>query len=1071
MEIVKPGWWRLGCVFAAATAAVLLVATGCGPRAAAGERSPVAADFRAAALTVLERHCADCHGTTDVRLAAESAASGGKASFRWLVEPSGHTPPAAIEDLERACIQRLDAESPLLASPLLRACLPEALSGLQHPAIFAGVEDPDFRALAEWAAAARPASTGEFAATSEAEQFFAARMIPLLTRKTCFGANCHGSLAFNDLRLDAGMPALGTERFTPRMHHENRRQMLGQVTRLVNMTGDPGRSRQLLKSIPVEQGGVVHKGGNNFLRVGDPDHATFARWLELEAAEAKARSRLAADAPRGWVFVRRPRVTPERFFEDLEFLPGGDLWLRDADGEHNLTAALHPAGPADIRAPDVSYDGSRVAFAMRRSAAEFFQIWELEFATGAARQLTFSAAPGFHCMDPLWVPDATDADGQDLARANLVFVSDEAGESCVSSPEAILGQAIGGDEFTLHDPARTERAGAFDGRRIRILSGAGEGAERRVKHSEPGRLALDRPLDAAADATTHYAIEAVARHAPKFDAWLLPAAAPGAESAAWTARARMTWSPSQVRRPAMRSSGEVMFTCLRTGWQGGKPFYNGAIFRVHADGSNFHTHNGNRSSIPILADNRETVEGLEVRIGRDADSWWGGALLLSDHQFGPTIEAHNPADDLTLPYREGLPASSLPRFVPGWISLDPAVATGGLSTGGAYRDPYPLDDGSLLVSWAPGPIDLHDPAAAPDFDVLRLIPDPSFQSPDGARAGSFRREVLVASPAAELWARPVAPRLKEPVKKKLKLETDLLGVPQRISGLPRYSAGTPALVEIYDLPLLAAFFEQVTPLGPRHVLAGICPACGLLHGEEERIVGVRLVGALPQRPGETGALRRVVLAEGPLAEDGSAYLALPSGIAFDVQALNALGMAVAMPNRWLYCLPGERHTLSIPRALYPQTCGGCHGGLSGDRRDVLAAVDGVTAASRTLAVWDAEAGHKRRPTNWSDGWVPPAAPADFEQDVRPILERGCVGCHAEFGGPGARAALLPFVEHRAAMAIESYLMEKLLGRELRAPRALTGDAPHPSAAPLGADELRVLARWMDLGAMAGGSER
>lgn len=509
-----------------------------------------------------------------------------------------------------------------------------------------------------------------------------------------------------------------------------------------------------------------------------------------------------------------------------------------------------------------------------------------------------------------------------------------------------------------------------------------------------------------------------------------------------------------------------MLTCLRTGWQNGRPFFNGALFRVHVDGSNFHTHNGNRSGVPIFADDRECPDGLEIRIGRDADSWWGGMLLISDHQFGPTIERDNPLDDLDHPYRDGLPESSLTRFLPGWVSLDPAARSGGISPGGAYRDPYPLADGSILVSHAPGPLDLHDPAAAPDFDVLRLIPDPAFRSPDGAGAGVFRREILIGGPDAELWARPVAPRLKEPTLKTLKVEEKLLGAPQKSGGYLRYPEGTPAVVEIYDLPLLAAFFEQITPAGVKHIAAEVCPQCGEVNGDADRIEGVRLVGALPQRAQDSGPPRRVVLAEGPLARDGSAYLTLPSGVAFDVQALNALGMAIAMPNRWLYCLPGERHTLSIPRVLFPQTCGGCHGALTGRREDTLRMVDGVTAASRTLAVWDELAGAKHKPANWG---APPAAlpGGDFERDLRPLLSRKCAGCHAELGGDGARAWLLPHVAAKEAMAVRSPLMELLTGRELHASGDHAEREPHPVAAPLSAAELREFILWIDLGAAPG----
>ena len=145
---------------------------------------------------------------------------------------------------------------------------------------------------------------------------------------------------------------------------------------------------------------------------------------------------------RGIVFVRRPRNTPERFFEDGEFLPGADLIWKNGDTETNLTAKLHPNAPADIRAPSVSYDARHVAFAMRRTSEEPFNIWEVELDSGAARQLTFSAEPGVHFLDPLYVPDPDDKAGYDLERVCLVMTSNQAGHWCESSPSGLLAKLM-----------------------------------------------------------------------------------------------------------------------------------------------------------------------------------------------------------------------------------------------------------------------------------------------------------------------------------------------------------------------------------------------------------------------------------------------------------------------------------------------------------------------------------------------------------------------------------------------------------------------------------------------------
>ena len=58
-----------------------------------------------------------------------------------------------------------------------------------------------------------------------------------------------------------------------------------------------------------------------------------------------------------------------------------------------------------------------------------------------------------------------------------------------------------------------------------------------------------------------------------------------------------------------------------------------------------------------------------------------------------------------------------------------------------------------------------------------------------------------------------------------------------------------------------------------------------------------------------------------------------------------------------------------------------------------------------------------------------------------------------------------FINEREALSVESYLIEKLLGRELEAPQELdTVGVHHPSTNGLSKEELLTLIRWIDLGA-------
>lgn len=1042
--------------------------------------------FQESVIPVLDRRCGNCHGLTQEHYKAFEQETSNHVALRWIVDDSGRIPEGASSQLAyKRCTEDRQADGralrpiirsgPAVASPMVRAPLAETLSGMAgHPEVFATLDDPDCAALMHWVDAeikVRPDSVRPF---SEAERIFAEDVTPVLLRKTCFGMNCHGPRAFSDLKLDPGIPAF-SELFTPEMHRKNREAMLGSVTRLVNFSGDVTQSKQVVKNIPVSEGGIVHKGGNNFFATGDPDYQALLRWLEVERRDAEIDAEASLGTVDGFVFVRRPKDSPERFFEVNPFLPGGDLFWRRSGEEINLTGKLHPGATADIRGPDVSYDARSAVFAMRRGEDEAFDIWEVDLASGDARQLTFSSDPTVHYLDPLYVPDPLDASGRDLGRAGIVMVSNRAGERCESSPAALLGEAEGGTHDAIVDEQRTEKPGTFNGKRIQIVRGTNAGEERAVVTQERGKLVLDRPLPESCDSTTHYTIALASRLAPRFDGYRMRRAEPGNEKAIFeTTLTQMTYSASQVRRPTLRSSGEIVFTALRTGWQDNRPYFNGALYRTHIDGSNFHPHNGNRSGIPIHCDDREMPNGLEVRIGRDADSWWGGMLMLSDHQFGPTIEAHNSLDNFDHPYRNGVPEHSGHRFVPGWISLDGAAAAQGISMGGAYRDPYPMPDGSILVAHASGPVDLHDPDAAPNFDILQLKPDPAFQSDDGFAAGSYTREAIIDGPETELWPRPVAARLKESAHKTLKNEPNLLGPPQSDTGYPRYAPDTPAIIKIFDVPLLDAFFEQTAPMGTRHIAEEICPICNDVTSDIDQIHYVRIVAGKAGAQEDSEAIRRAIIAELPVEEDGSLFASVPPAISFDIQTLNRHHMALRSPNRWLYCLPGEQHTLSIPRKLFPQTCGGCHGGLSGRSADTLRRPDAVTAASRTLAMWDDELKRKRVPANWNDGVQSALQQINFDPDIATVLEAKCVSCHAAANPQGglslerdtALESLKAYTAHKEGMAIKSYLIEKLMGRELHAPRSLKGDTPHPSQNPLTEAEMLAFVRWIDLGAQS-----
>ncbi|MBK7859690.1 MAG: hypothetical protein IPJ65_13940 [Archangiaceae bacterium] len=368
-----------------------LAVAACAP---AGEPFAV---FRARSLPVLERSCAAtaCHGVAPDAEARGEVIDWSQLFFRLDAAGRIADPPAAYGAAKR----RIDTQEEPGFSTLLRKPLSVERGGLGHlgGASFAAPEGPEYRALAEWIALER-AGGEDPPPLSELEQVFAATVQPVLVEGTCFTARCHGAEAGGTpYHLDPGYEG----RFPVSATRKNYEATLA----MASLDGWATQSRVLRKAQPLGPG-ILHKGLNFDFFAGNPGGGATAL-LEWICAERRARTggdcAAAGELPMsGFVVVRGP-VPASHAFELDTFAPGSDLYLATVEGPElpvvsleNLTAHLHPGGPADVRDPAVSRDGRRVVFAMRRHAGEGHHLWLLELGSRAARQLTFgnAALPG-----------------------------------------------------------------------------------------------------------------------------------------------------------------------------------------------------------------------------------------------------------------------------------------------------------------------------------------------------------------------------------------------------------------------------------------------------------------------------------------------------------------------------------------------------------------------------------------------------------------------------------------------------------------------------------------------------
>lgn len=369
--------------------------------------------FEHEVVPILERSCAaaSCHGVAPGAEAAGDVVDWDQLLFR-LDERGRLVELDQAYDATKRTINTV--EDPELSS-LLRKPLSVHQGGVGHygGTTFASPNDPSFQALRAWIE--REDGGGEDPKPlGELEQQFADTVQPVLARASCMNARCHGPEAGAiPFHLDIGYRGV----FSAAATRHNYQEALSALA----LDGDPRQSRVLRKSLPLGAG-IVHKGGNFDFYRGAPGEGAGAivRWA---CAERRVRTGLdcaAEDAPlvSGFVFVRGP-IAPQHPFDLATFTPGSDLWLAsvgDASLQpsalENLTAALHPEGPADLRDPAVSRDGTQLLFSMRRSADEGHHLWLLALDTREARQLTFDngALPGGGIAtdrDPTFGPDGS----------------------------------------------------------------------------------------------------------------------------------------------------------------------------------------------------------------------------------------------------------------------------------------------------------------------------------------------------------------------------------------------------------------------------------------------------------------------------------------------------------------------------------------------------------------------------------------------------------------------------------------------------------------------------------------
>ncbi len=265
------------------------------------------------------------------------------------------------------------------------------------------------------------------------------------------------------------------------------------------------------------------------------------------------------------------------------------------------------------------------------------------------------------------------------------------------------------------------------------------------------------------------------------------------------------------------------------------------------------------------------------------------------------------------------------------------------SPGGRYRDPYPTQDGRLMVVWSPRAAwSAYRNPGGPNIEwgiywfdyetkkaVRPIYNDPKYQS---------------LNPIA-LESQPVPQIIPDHGIDRTKTSGTLLCLNAYLGQLDKEAYIKPG--QIKKVRIIEGFgihdedpFFRTFPPGIGYSSFG-SSSNSISNFEQKRVVG-----------------------EAPVAEDGSFYVEVPADTVLHWQTLDKNGMALQDALTWAWVRPGER-----------RVCVGCH-----EKRTTIPDLTSVPMAT------------KFRPVSLN---IPPEKrhTIDFRRDITPIVEKKCVSCH------------------------------------------------------------------------------
>ncbi len=819
-----------------------------------------------------------------------------------------------------------------------------------------------------------------------AYQRFRDQVQPIL-RESCAGSRCHGS-SIADLYLTCGDTDEESDwNFWVSVQH---------------LTTPASTSGLLRRPLSTFRGGVFHEGGNIFASAEDPDYQTIFQWADELVASNPDAIAPPTDISEGLRYFAN-RVQPVlvrkgcmfmnchsvSMFHDLR-LQGGSQGHFSRVGTYRnyeasrLLLALDASDPNESRIiaknlyPPELVPGSPGIFHRGSALFEDFSAdgvvnpatpddcagldvdngdlneipaycimarWhEIERQEAIASGEIFPAADVVRAVAwisrPTGVGEPRDFDtyrgGADLMLATA-SVDAASGDLSLGGAASVLsgcgldpssadlrGLAVSWDGQTIAFGARASGSAPF---RLYRMASDGTGCERipgvaPAADTENGILTHDfdpafAPNGALVFASTR----------GNADAEILGYAGPTRTPAAMQPNAnlyvlegggvrQLTYLLNQEMQPSFMTDGRVIFTAEKR-----EPgFHQLAGRRQNLDGGDYH---------PLFAQRGSVGYGMATEIVEMLDR--NLAIVASP------LDAADGAGQIVIVNRSIGPDQSDPR-PPGdnyYISSQrvPVAA-------GAWRSPYPLPTGRLLVSCDQAAPSLQ--RGSFDYQLCELNVDSGAVREIGGAAG--RADVEAVAVYARAHRETFASR------------------PDEANGHTRVLPGqTDAQVEVVDFPLLATLLFENTRNG-----RSIDPNVG----------GIDVYGEYPPPMGATGFgsvggmtqsddfgmmfLDRRMLGHVSLNPDGSTHFRYRGGLPIVLGVTDwdgsPLTFAEGAPftgemvqREQMQFYPGERSHQSFRRELFNGMCAGCHGSISNRELDVVVDIDVLTSASQSMS--------------------------------------------------------------------------------------------------------------------------